>query len=118
MASIFDDGSEQALQSIVNDRVIAAINALDDKNAKAMAETTYATLQTIAEEVGMAKTEVLLRTPHDPRCYFANGNSYVVAWEAGPYQWAIGTSLEIGDKCGKLVEPYYSFDLCFYPDED
>jgi hypothetical protein len=41
-----------------------------------------------------------------------------VAYEAGDYQWAIGASFALCDALGKVVEPYYGFDLCFYPSED
>ena len=43
---------------------------------------------------------------------------WIVCWESGPFQWAIPASMEIGSATGKLVEPYYSFDLTFYPSED
>ena len=42
------------------------------------------------------------------------GRCWGVSWEAGPYQWAIAASFLIMDLTGRLVEPYYSFDLCFY----
>ncbi len=35
-----------------------------------------------------------------------------VIWEAGPFEWAIGASMEITGPWG-YTEPYYSFDLCF-----
>ena len=40
-----------------------------------------------------------------------------VSWESGPYQWAIVASDALG-QVGVFAEPYYSFDLCFYPSED
>jgi hypothetical protein len=36
-----------------------------------------------------------------------------VAFEAGPYEWAIAASLSTDTKGKVLAEPYYSFDLCF-----
>lgn len=118
MASIFDTDPDKLARNLITDRVCAAINALPEKNAKSMAEAAFKTLGDMAVEMGMRRDEVLLRQPNDPRCYFDNGDSYVVAFEAGPYEWAIGTSMAIGSRCDKLVEPYYSFDLCFYPGED
>ena len=42
------------------------------------------------------------------------GNNWRVSWEAGPYQWAIGTSFQVcNHAAGWYTEPYYSFDLCF-----
>jgi hypothetical protein len=40
-----------------------------------------------------------------------------VAWEAGPYDWAVTASMAITHATGKLVEPWYGFDLSFYPGE-
>ena len=45
------------------------------------------------------------------------GPCWGVSWEAGPYQWAIGASFLIMDLTGRLAEPHYSFDLCFYEAE-
>lgn len=120
MPSIFDLDADEIGTSVIVDRICDAINAIPEAErvAKKCAETTYETLKAVAVEMGMNETEVLFREPNDPRCYFKNGNSYVVAFESGPYQWAIPASMAIGTRCGKLVEPYYSFDLCFYPAED
>lgn len=42
------------------------------------------------------------------------GKCWGVSWEAGPYSWALGASFVIMDLTGRLVEPHYAFDLCFY----
>ena len=37
-----------------------------------------------------------------------------IQWEAGPYQWAIGASLQVANhKAGWHTTSYHSFDLCF-----
>lgn len=101
----------------VADKVAEAC-AASDRTAKGMAEATRDILRTIATEWGYNPDSILFREPNDPRCHFNNGNSYVVAWEGGPYEWGYHASMAIGEKAGKLCEPYYSFDVCFYPAED
>lgn len=100
----------------VSDKVREAIKALPVATAKEMAYATYRTLVKMADDMGQTgKREVFIKKPGE--CgYFANPDCYVVSWEAGPYEWGITASL--ADVFPKLVEPYYSFDLCFYPAED
>ena len=38
-----------------------------------------------------------------------------VSYEAGPFEWAIVASDALC-QVGVFAEPYYSFDLCFYPE--
>lgn len=45
------------------------------------------------------------------------GKCWGVSWEAGPYGWAHGASFFMMDLTGRLAEPHYSFDLCFYEAE-
>jgi hypothetical protein len=40
-------------------------------------------------------------------------NHYYVGYESGPYEWAVTATL---NSMGRIyAEPYYSFDLNFYP---
>lgn len=99
-----------AIYGIINERLITAIARADANTAPVMAEAVYQELRKMAAEYGMnPDTEVHKREEK---------GEIRVSWEAGPYQWAIGTSLALVIATGKLVEPYYSFDLCFYPGED
>lgn len=42
-----------------------------------------------------------------------DGNrAWRVAWEAGPFEWAIAASEHMRGEWG-YTEPHYSFDLCF-----
>lgn len=52
--------------------------------------------------------EVLLRK---------EGNMYRVSWESVPHEWAVPVSLALTATLQGVVEPYYSFDLCFYTNE-
>jgi hypothetical protein len=84
--------------------------------AQAMAEASHTVLRALASERGQnPDSEVSIRKPGDAR-HFADQTCYCVAWEAGPWEWAISATLN--DVFPKIVEPYYSFDLCFYPSED
>lgn len=73
----------------------------------------YDLLRGIAKDCGMDPIyEVFAWRPGQDRQQ--GKNCWGVSWEAGPYQWAIGASFVIMDLTGRLVEPHYSFDLCFY----
>ena len=98
----------EALQAICD-----TAKSLDaEMSAREMASIMYSTLKALALAQGMKPDkEVYIRSPGQDT---NSPNAYVVSWEAGPYQWAITAS----NYFPKLVEPYYSFDLCFYPSED
>jgi hypothetical protein len=94
------------------------VGALPVMSAENMARATYEALLAGAERAGQdPKREVAIYAPGTP-CYLGTLEHWVVAWEAGPYEWAIPASSAIGDVASRIVEPYYSFDLCFYPTED
>ena len=115
MPSVFDENNPV-------DIVVAALRrdltALPVKNAETLAKAAYATLCKLSREMGQDPDhEVWIRKPGEPR-HFPSENSWCVVWESGPYTWAVPASLVITRATGKLCEPYYSFDLCFYPGED
>ena len=87
-------------------------------NAEQAARAVYAELRNIAAEEGCnPDSEVMIRAPGEAR-HYSEDTCWCVAYEAGDYEWAIGSSHALCDALGKVVEPYYSFDLCFYPSED
>ena len=101
---------EQALEALYD----TARSMDSSMSAREMASIMYSTCRTLAHAQGMnPDKEVFIRAPGE-NVHFKNPDCYVVSWEAGPYQWAIPVS----NAFPKLVEPYYSFDLCFYPAED
>jgi hypothetical protein len=119
MTSVFEE-SERALRDQrrhVCDEIVKAINALPTKTAETMAKATYRVLRAAALADGQQASEVFIRKPGEPR-HFNDDRCWCVAWEAGPYDWAIPASMSIVSQCGKLAEPYYGFDLTFYPGED
>jgi hypothetical protein len=93
----------------------AALTAITDTmTAKQAAERAHEIVREFSANFGQnPDIETFLRTPEQNAGY-AHGNCYVVSWESGPYQWAIAASMSMN----KFCEPYYSFDLCFYPSED
>lgn len=116
MTSIFED--DTSAYDLMRDDLKAALTALDKPTAETLAKATYEVLRKHAKLQGQnPDIEVSIKRPGEPR-HFANEQSWVVVWEAGPYEWAIPISMAIGTWTGKLAEPYYSFDLCFYPGED
>ena len=59
--------------------------------------------------------EVFIRAPGEPR-HYADQTCWCVCWEAGPDNWAVAASMAIS-RTARLVEPWYGFDLSFYPAE-
>lgn len=75
----------------------------------------YDALRKLAKESGMEPLyEVHAWNPHTAG---VRGKSWGVSWEAGPYNWAYGAAFLMMDLTGRLCEPHYSFDLCFYEAE-
>ena len=114
------EGAERDRVIALHDALVTACTDLPEavRTAENMAKGCYAVLRTFAEAEGQnPASEVFLRAPGEPR-HFPGDDSWCVVWEAGPYQWAIGASMAITVNARKLCEPYYSFDLCFYPGED
>lgn len=82
--------------------------------AEAAAKAVFEVVRAFAVESGQnPDVECAFRTPAQNEG-FPHGKCYVVSWEAGPFQWAIGASL---GGHNRLTEPHYSFDLTFYPGE-
>lgn len=103
----------------INTLIRIELAKLDGKfTAETMAKAVHRAVVQCAEFEGQrAAVETTIRKPGETR-HFADTTCWVVAWEAGPYEWAISASMLIGEITGKVVEPFYSFDLCFYPSED
>jgi hypothetical protein len=73
----------------------------------------YDCLRKLAKEFGMDPIyEVFAWRPGQDRVQ--GSTCWGVSWEAGPFEWAIAASFVIMDLTGRLCEPHYSFDLCFY----
>lgn len=83
--------------------------------ARACAKAVEQVLRQAATEDGQKPDiEVFSRGPADH--HYAS-NCWVACWEAGPYQWGIPASFVLMDAGNRLVEPHYSFDVCFYDNE-
>ena len=59
----------------------------------------------------LAEGEISVFSPERTMQY-TGFNQWCVVWESGPFEWAIGMSMEIRGPWG-YCEPYYSFDLHF-----
>ena len=80
--------------------------------AEAAAKAFHAAICKVAEELGQQpEIEIALQNPATS-AQFGTGRNWRVIWEAGPYQWAVGTSMAVWGRWG-FTEPHYSFDLCF-----
>lgn len=108
-----DSETDSLIQSLET-----VITALPNRTAESMARAAYRVLCKAAVEHGQdPDIEVFIKKPGEPR-HFEDTTCWCVAWEAGPWEWAIPASLAITETVRKVVEPYCSFDLCFYPSED
>lgn len=92
-------------------RVAKAISS--HKTPAGAAKAVYRECRLFAIEAGMKPDiEVAIRKPGELR-HHDNVECWSVCFEAGPYEWAVEASL--GASGPVLAEPYYSFDLSFYP---
>lgn len=82
------------------------------QSPKEAAKAVHAFLVKQAKAQGQSASEVALIAPGQ-ESYLGVKDCWIVAWEAGPHEWAIPASMEIGGQWGH-AEPYYGFDLMFY----
>jgi hypothetical protein len=88
-----------------------------DMNAKQAARACVDVLRAVAAAAGqLPSLEVSIKPPGEPR-HYNDTRCWCVAWEAGPPDWAVVASMALVSATGKLVEPYYGFDLMLYPSE-
>lgn len=100
---------------MTEDKFIEAVGkAINAETPEKAAKAVYKLCCDAAKAWGMdPKIEVGIRAPGEPRHHSETG-CWSVAFEAGPYQWAIAASLSVPLPSKVLAEPYYSFDLCLY----
>lgn len=91
--------------AILAERV--ALAASKYKSCKGRANAAYMAICKFASDIGCnPQSECFIRK---------EDGGYRVSFEGGPFYWAIVASDALY-QCGILAEPYYSFDLCFYPE--
>jgi hypothetical protein len=94
---------------------LKAANLTASMTAEQAAKATHAAVAKACAQLGMKpEVETFIRAPGEAR-HFGDETCWVVAWESGPYEWAIEASLSSAFPA--LAEPYYSFDLTFYEAE-
>lgn len=119
MIDFIDDGEME------NDIMIAGLLAAmrkhmdavpsDQRNAETMAKAAYEGVRETCVNCDMnPDIECFLRAPGE-EAYDGAGDRWLVCWESGPYQWGVALSMALDYG---LTEPYYSFDLAFYPSEE
>ena len=84
------------------------------KTKAGAAKALYKVLCSFARAIGQnPDIEVQLYTPEQSKERGCT-SGWRIQWEAGPYQWAIGASLQVANhKAGWHTTSYHSFDLCF-----
>ena len=82
------------------------------RTATGAAKAFHKALLKIVEETGANPKYCYLWSPEEAssRGY---GNAWMVCWEEGCFEWAVGTSMECSAETWH-TEPYYSFNLSFY----
>ena len=91
--------------ALLAERVALAANKR--KSPKGRASAAYNAICRFAAETGCnPEIECFMRQER---------NGWRVSFEGGPYSWAIVAS-EALCQVGIFAEPYYNFDLCFYPE--
>lgn len=96
----YGDGSAMLAERV-------ALAASKYKSCKGRANAAYMAMRDFASAIGCNP---------DSECFIRKEDGgYRVSFEAGPYSWAYVAS-EALCQCGILAEPYYNFDLCFYPE--
>lgn len=115
-----EERAERDFGISVGTRITAAIMALPKRNAETMAKAAYAVVREMSAEIGQKPDiETFIKTPEESHNFFGGTPGiWIVCWESGPYMWGINASMEVTVTSGKLCEPHYGFDLCFYPAED
>lgn len=99
----------------LSERVAKA--AFGKRKAADQAKAVAAELRKYVDEIGgKGEREVFEFSPAQSKAQ-GYGDCWRVGFEGGPYEWAIVASEALG-QLGIFAEPYYSFDLCFYPGED
>ena len=100
---------------MTDEKFIKAVSkAINAETPEKAAKAVYELCCKAAEAWGMSpEYEVSIRAPGESRHHSAI-DCWAVAFEAGPYDWAITASLSVPLPSKVLAEPYYSFDLCFY----
>jgi hypothetical protein len=115
---IFDDGEteNQFMIRMLYKTMRKHMDAVptDQRNAETMAKAAYAGVRETCADLDMnPDIETFIRAPGE-EAYDGTRDRWLVCWESGPYQW--GSSISMALDYG-LTEPYYSFDLSFYPSE-
>lgn len=112
---------EVRLGQSVGTRIAEAMKKIKGKaTAEKMAKTAYEVVRAMSAEIGQnPDIETFIKTPKESHNYCGGTPGiWLVCWESGPYEWAYQASGKIGEVTGKLCEPYWSFSLNFYPQED
>jgi hypothetical protein len=97
----YGDGSADLAKSV-------AIAAASCKSAEGRARAVHEVLRQASKWTGQSPDiETFVRPEH---------GGWRVSWESGPFSWATVAS-EALCQVGVFAEPYYNFDLCFYPED-
>lgn len=97
------------------ERLPVQYNPNNYSTCEAAAKAFYEALKPVVRAYGQDPDSELSLFSPERTVQYCGSNEWCVVWEAGPYQWAVGASIEFmyNRKAGWFTEPYYSFDLCF-----
>lgn len=112
---VYGTGTADLLQAIKDALLAEPLRG----HPEAARDTIYHVLRRFSGNIGQNPDTEVVRTgqgwkgPGSDRA--AEGSrTYYVAWESGPYDWAIPASFVVMDVTDHLAEPYHGFDLQLY----
>ncbi len=107
------DLEEREPYELLNAAIQRHLTGCEGTDIESKARAIYAAVCERCKAEGMEpEIEVFIKSPEE---YKAHGydKCWCVSWESGPYQWAIGASMDVAHGDDWYTEPYYSFDLNF-----
>lgn len=107
MTTTFDE--DAFVYSVLERDILAAVKG--KRGPEAVARAIHGVLRATAESIGQKPDIETAIWPPNSRCYLPPQDGWIVNWEAGPHDWAIGLSFALIEATGLSVEPYYGFDL-------
>lgn len=96
------------------DELAAVIKPFGEQHADKAAIEASVILSRYCAETGWQKPKKEIGTHAAAEKWFGGERAAISSWEAGPPDWGIQAAQVLSNRCGRLVETYYGFDLMFY----
>lgn len=95
--------------------VAKRLPGLDLADPEATAKAVHAACIEYCNAIGMnPEIETALKAPGE-QMHIPTQQGWTVVFEAGPHDWGVNLSFFLLERGPARCEPYYGFDLTFYP---